>query len=365
MRKIRVFMSFMKERDWLEQMAARGWLLRNITLGMLYRFEPTTPCEKVYEIDRFAITSHSTIADLTAKTRALDIASQFGWQLITHDEDMNYYFVKDKAGDETDEFYDDEDSRRERAERYRRRFCVDLPSLSLLTLLTVGIIYLALCFFFHLIPTLEMAVPAVTHILLWSYFFSAFFFTVYTLYLIHLGGQLYSEFNMSRTEWEKYRSCSEKKRFTTLGQLRFWLEEKSASGFALKEAKNGRFYFEETSEYYQYFIDTKANLKKRLKKEGLSLHKEKKDWYVQSLNWYAMSLASCTCHQLEPVTVMNKAFLLYRRPLSGEPSPWENDRELIWTRHPLVKTLILFLGCYAFGYIVGFVIAFLTNMLMY
>lgn len=127
MKKLKFFFSLLKERDWLEGMASQGWLLTNMTWGVLYHFEKTEPCEKVFEVERFAITAHPTVADLTARARALDITSQFGWEQVTHDEDMNYYFMKDKAGDETDEFYDNAELRKERAERYRKHFSIEQP----------------------------------------------------------------------------------------------------------------------------------------------------------------------------------------------------------------------------------------------
>lgn len=51
MKKTKFFLSVLKERDWLEEMAAKGYILKNITMGMCYDFEETEPCEKVYEID--------------------------------------------------------------------------------------------------------------------------------------------------------------------------------------------------------------------------------------------------------------------------------------------------------------------------
>ena len=80
MKKIKFFLSLLKERDWLEEMATQGWLLTNMTMGIIYTFKPVKPCEKVYEIERFAITSHPTVEELTARTRAFDITSQFGWE---------------------------------------------------------------------------------------------------------------------------------------------------------------------------------------------------------------------------------------------------------------------------------------------
>ena len=88
MKKTKFFLSVLKERDWLEEMAAKGYILKNITMGMCYDFEETEPCEKVYEIERFAVgmSGEADKEELTAKRNALDIAGQMGWQPVAHDE---------------------------------------------------------------------------------------------------------------------------------------------------------------------------------------------------------------------------------------------------------------------------------------
>ena len=43
MKKIKRFKSLLKERDWLEEMATQGWLLQNITLGIIYDFKAIEP----------------------------------------------------------------------------------------------------------------------------------------------------------------------------------------------------------------------------------------------------------------------------------------------------------------------------------
>ena len=92
MKKIKFFTSLAKERDWLEEMARQGFLLTNITMGVIYTFQGCEPCEKVYEVERFAISANPSITELTARTNAIDVATQFGWEMVTHDENMNYYF---------------------------------------------------------------------------------------------------------------------------------------------------------------------------------------------------------------------------------------------------------------------------------
>ena len=78
MKKVKYYTSFLKERDWLEEMATQGWLLTDIKLGIIYYFKEIPPCEKVYELERFAISANPTISELTARSNAIELAKEFG-----------------------------------------------------------------------------------------------------------------------------------------------------------------------------------------------------------------------------------------------------------------------------------------------
>lgn len=350
MKKIKFFISLLKERDWLEEMAAQGWLLTNLTFGVLYHFKQVEPCEKVFEIERFAITSHSTATDLTARTRAFDIASQFGWTQITHDEDMNYYFVKDKAGDETDEFYDDAESRRERAERYRKHYSMEQPRNLLSELLIISFIYILLFL------VLGNDNPT-QRIMMWFYVIAATIQIVLIYCSMALGQQIHTEFCMSRKEWEQHKKHNEKKRFKKVQQLRSYLQEKSEFGLSLKGYENGCYMFEEDSQRYNYFIDTKSCLKKRLKESGIEFADEKKDLGTQSLKWYEMSIANAAQYDLKPVAVIDKIVLIYKRPYSDKPLPWENGNVNINYSTPARAAVILLVCSGIIGFVIGFLVA--------
>ncbi len=346
MTKVKFFLSLLKERDWLEEMARQGWLLTNITLGVIYHFTETEPCEKVYEVDRFAITAHPAVSDLTAKARALDITSQFGWKQVTHDENMNYYFVKDKAGDETDEFYDTPELRMERAQRYRQNYSVEEPFHLISGFLGLTIFYIFL--FYVLADT-----PSTQRSMMWLYVILAVFELLIIYGSMKCGQLYYTEFNMSRNEWEQYKKHREKKHFNKVQQLRSYLQEKSEFGLSLKTYDNNHFIFEEDSERYDYFVDTKKSLKKRLKEAGQTFTEENKDLQVQSLKWYETSIANAAQYDLTPVAVVNKNILIYKRPHSEECLPWENGNENIrFIAPPLVAALYL-LSCFALGFVIG------------
>ncbi len=348
MKKIKFFMSIMEERDWLEEMATQGWLLTNLTMGIIYTFEAMEPCEKVYEIERFAISSHPTIEQLTAKSRAIDIASQFGWKVVTHDEQMNYYFVKDKANDETDEFYDDKASRLDRAERYRNFFAVEVPLNALKIDLLVTLLYMIVFLFTKNNPKVF-----------------TFFLTVYMLAIaidlflatqnMKWGQIFYTEFSMSREEWTVYKAHREKYKFKKVQQLRSYLQEKSASGLALKDYNANYYSFEKDTTRYNYFVDTRKNLKKRLKQNGQTLTRETKDLLDNSTSWYEHSIAEAAAYGLKPVVVIHKNVLVYKRPYDSEAAlPWENGNENIAHYTPCGSALVFIIACLALGFVIGF-----------
>lgn len=305
MKKWKFFMSLLKERDWLEEMAAKGWLLKDMTLGMLYHFEEIEPTRKVYEIDRFTVFGKPKTRMLTARTTAFDIARQSGWEIVTHDEDMNYYFVKDKAGDESDEFYDD-DTRKERAEKYRRHLGYEQPVELLSIFLFVTIIY-ALKFLYSGVQGERLG------IFLIIYIFCALLITGVSLASVFWGQRYYDELCLSREEWEHRKRYGEKRKFNKTDQLLTYLQDKNAQGLVLSDCVDGMFLFDETNHTYHYEIDTKHALKKRMKEEGKKYQEEKKDWNMQSIQWYEMSIDQARKHGLELVCVIDAGTLVYKR----------------------------------------------------
>ncbi|MBR5798792.1 MAG: DUF2812 domain-containing protein [Lachnospiraceae bacterium] len=344
--RVKWFLSLYKERDWLEEMARKGYLLNNLTLGIIYHFTECEPCEKVYEVERFAISARPTIAELTAKARALDITSQFGWKQVTHDESMNYYFVKDKAGDETDEFYDTPELRMDRAQRYRQFYSVE-SSLGLLILLLVMSAFYVL--FFYVLGDS----PDTQRGLMWLYVILMLVELFILYFNMKMGQTFYQEFLMSRKEWEQYKKYRQKKRFNKVQQLRVYLQEKSENGLALKTYEDGHYIFEEDEDRYNYFVDTKRNMKKRLKQENKTYKDESKDIMFQSLNWYEASIANAAKYGLTPVAVVEKNLLIYKRPFSEEALPWENGNENLRIISPALASLLYLLSCFVLGAVIG------------
>lgn len=351
MKKWKFFLSLLKERDWLEEMAAQGWVLTDITFGMLYHFKKVEPCQKVFEIERFAVSSKPTVGELKARMLAIDVATQAGWEVVTHDESMNYYFMKDRAGDETDEFYDEEELRKGRAERYRKYYAWEEPVKLLAELLILSvIIFLADILVgqrdFHIWYTLYAVVAT---------------FDVSAAYFIMKYGQkIYDEMSMSREQWELKKKYSEQKSFKKIQQLRVFLQEKSEQGLALVGVDKDIFLFEKDSTRYNYYIDTKKSLKKRLKEQGNPFQDEKKDWGAYSLKWYETSIAQAEEKGMKLACVMGKNVLIYKKTYSDELLPWENGNEDLRYINMNATMLLVMVCAFAIGAVVGVALALLT-----
>ena len=359
MKKFKVFLSLFKERDWLEEMATKGWLLKDMTLGMIYHFEKMEPAEKVYEIDRFTVLRKPKKNMLLARKTALDIASQSGWEVVTHDEDMNYYFVKDKAGDESDEFYDDAELRRERAEKYRRHLTYDV----LMELLGVVLFVSVVCLLgFGVLEFLGDSGESICG-LAWGYLVLVAFLSGYSLFALWYGDWVYEELCLSREEWEQRKRFGEKRKFSKTQSLLSFLQKKNEQGLVLVDYSDGKYLFEETETDFQYEIDTKQALVKRLKAQGKKYHWERKDWNLQSFQWYEMSIAEAQSRGLELVCIIDGETLVYKRnsEIQGQDLLCDADynESMGWKQKVLSKGWIGLLP-FVIGAVIGFLVAILN-----
>lgn len=352
MKKIKFFMSLLKERDWLEEMATKGWLLTDITWGMIYHFKKAEPCEKVFEIERFGVSAHPTVQELNARRFAIDVATQSGWEVVTHDEEMNYYFMKDKAGDETDEFYDDAESRRERAERFRKRYSYEVPKELLEGWIFVSVLYL--------IATILIVCVKETFDMGFVSFFIIGMAVEIALIRLYLkwGQQFYKELSLSREEWDNRKAHSVKKRFSKAKQLYSFLQEQNAHELSLAGYEDGRYLFEKDTNRYNYYVDTKSSLRKRMKKQGNHFKEEKKDWFLRSPKWYETSIADAEQYGLKPVCVIKSDMIIYKRVYSNEKLPVENGNINISIQSKILKVsgafMLLMIASFAIGFMIGY-----------
>ncbi len=344
MRKIKLFTSIHKERDWLEAMASQGQFLTHVTLGFLYHFEENTPCEKVYAIERFDISLRATVAELNARNHALMLAAESGWTEVSHDEDMNYYFVKDKSGSDADEFYQDETDRNAQAERFRKHYTHDAP----LSLLVEWLIISVFCMLILLmmLPILKEIEPGIPVIFGLIYIITTITEIGSAFYNILLGHYLYDELLLSRKEWESHKEFAHKKQFRTIGQLKEFLSQQLDKGLVLKKYEKNHYQFEPDSNPYDYFIDTKANLRKRM-----SLQDSLPD--SESMKWYEISIMNASEYGLSPLGVIRNNAIIYSRPHSQAPLPTENERHSLHHRFPSLAGAALIAGALLLGLFIG------------
>jgi len=344
MKKIKFFTSIYKERDWLETMASQGQFLTHVTLGFLYHFEENTPCEKVYAIERFDISLRATVSELNARNHALKLAAESGWTEVTHDEDMNYYFVKDKTGSAGDEFYQDESDRKARAERFRSHYTYDAP----LSLLVEWLIISVFCMLILLmmLPILKQIEPGIPVIFGLIYIITTITEIGSAFYNILLGQYLYDELLLSRKEWELHKQFSHKKHFRTVGQLKEFLAQQNEKGLVLTKYEKNHYQFESDLNPYDYFIDTKANLKKRMRTQQAVPDSE-------SLKWYELSIKDASEYGLSPLGIIRNNAIIYSRPHSQAPLPTENERLSLHHRFPSLAGAALIAGALLLGLFIG------------
>lgn len=318
MKKLKIYVSLLKERDWLEEMARKGFLLKNITMGVWYEFEEAEPCEKVYEIENFACGNDADREELCAREYALEIAEESGWKVVTHDEAMNYYFVKDRAGDESDEFYEDAESRRKKAEKVRKLYAVDMPKMLMSMLFIIGILY-ALLF---ILPGIDMEASLNLH----RVFFAVTMLELVSVLInIYAGESLYKDMILSREEWELKKKYSEKISFRKAQKLLDYLQKKDQQGLKFVRCKEGVYYFAPSKVHYQYYLDTQKALKKRCKANGNMMSADRKDVAKLGMAWREQSMKEAGALCLEMVGMSEQGTLIYRKNVIEPETRWNEN----------------------------------------
>lgn len=346
-------MSVLKERDWLEEMATKGWQLCGLNLGIRYHFKEITPTEKVYDIERFALnySRNAKKQELEARKTALDIATQTGWEVAAVDESLNYYFVKDKTNDGYDELYDDDEMRQKKAEKYRSYLSIEQPKQLTMMSLLILVIYSAL---FLLLGTLGQSNKVPLIVLMVVLFINS----GCTLMGIIWGQKIYKELSMSREHWELIKKYSVKKSFGKINELIEFLEEKDKEGLRLVEFDKKTYLFEEAKSHYTYYADTKSALKRRMKMFGKRYKNDYRDLEQLGTHWQEMSMDEARQLGLEVVCSVENGTIIYRCNKEKEVR-WETGASKTTRRDQMKASLIFFIICF----LIGFVYAFIKDML--
>lgn len=304
--KWKFFTSMYEEIEWLESMARQGWMLSDINLGVRYTFTQCEPAEMVYEVENFALSfsKNAKKQELEAQRTASDLIEQTGWKLVARDEGMSSYYVKERTNDGYNELYDDVESRRLRAEKYRTLYCIEQPKelMKLTLIMTIFSIFIALVDFdrgfliFDLVYTLLMVGMS--------------------LYSIYGGELIYRELCMSRAEWKERKKNSMKYTFKRSEDLLTYLQQRDKADLKLVECEGNTYIFEPSREHYRYYMDTKSALKQRMKQKRQKYQEDWKDMNQIGTRWHEVSMQEAKELGMEVVCTVKNGTLIYRCPES-------------------------------------------------
>lgn len=351
-KKFKLFFLFSKERQWLEDMALKGYILENISGGVYYHFRKEKPQHLVYEIDRFCLEKHPSRADIMEKEEFLQIAKDTGWREVTHDESLNYYFVREYDDDGFNELYIDDESRLRKVNKLRNFYDHQLNVIQKLSAFVSVLLLLFLIF----MPEER----SFTNLCCCYIACNTIFLSLSKSYL----PKFYADCGMSRDEIEQQKK--EKKEqlrvhkiiFTSKGFIKF-LNKQAANGLELISMTNFTYTFRKTqATSLGYAIDTKSMVNARRKSEGMDKIKDSKDLLMISQDWLSSSLAYAESHGLTYLCARESDFALYKSEQKGQiPEDMKKNKNLFISKSANVSIFILV--CAIIGFVAGFTIAYL------
>lgn len=362
--KIRkMFYSCMKEKVWLEEKALEGWKLHNVKLGYIYEFEPIEPTRLVYEFERFDLSSHPSPGEIRQKEQFMDMAAETGWEILTCDEALTYYLCKPYNEHDTNELYNDIESRQLRAARFRTAF--DDMGRSLLGYpLAINVIMFLLLAMegFRVTETFTRVY------LVFTLVYSTICFITQFLYK-KLSDDMYAELCLSAEEWKKKFDYSRenvmkcRKVIVSSKALVRFLNKQAARGWYLsgvsmfsytftREAPEGQ-----TTVYYA--VDNSSSVRRRLKQSGLILERNPKDITNIGFEWLEQSIKTAQQEGMQYVCAFHKQFAIYSSPNPAAASAFQKKRIAVgWMSYSFVQFVLV---CALLGGVVGFLAGMLSH----
>ncbi len=344
MKKTRWFISGRKEKLWLEEMAQQGWFFTNITWsGIRYTFEQGEPKKMVYEVDRFDLPKSPSLSEIQAKKEFFELAEEMGWQEVTHDVDMNYYFSKEWEEDGVNELYETHEMRKIHGDKYYHHFVEQAKGLNWLSLF-LGVIWMIT----GVIGGGKADLFGLGYLM---------FVIGYSMMMEYFGRLWKSELSISAEEWRKqqeHRSrCKEVKRFFLSSKsLERYLVKMSREGWHVTQITNNRYYFEKGEpEEREYVIDSKNSVMNRLSKALRKEYEDGKDIMMQNQDWQYQSVEDAKALGWNYLCASGNLLILYTR----EEKPQEE--EVLATKSCCLHPWLLFYaGCFLAGFVIGFII---------
>ncbi|MBN2385722.1 MAG: DUF2812 domain-containing protein [Anaerolineales bacterium] len=108
----RYFWSISSEETWLEQMALRGWRLKQVSRFGAYTFDKTAPEKRVYKID------YRTFRSPLDQAEYLKLFDDSGWQPVMDQGTNGAYYFSSACEDASHDIFSDDESRAHRNLRY-------------------------------------------------------------------------------------------------------------------------------------------------------------------------------------------------------------------------------------------------------
>lgn len=309
-KKIKLFVSFQKERLWLEEMAQKGWFLVNINGGMYYTFEKGEPKNMMYEIDRFNLPKKPTLEEIRHKEFFMDMAEELGWKEVTHNEALTYYFCKEYNEEDINELYNDEESRRHRAKKFSSFYHKKAQEMVVCVTFVVLIDFLTML--------LSNILPELESLLSWyNYFVLGYAVLANSLALAYwkIGKKTEEELLLDRQEWKKKRENTKckKKLIFTIRRLKRFLREQEENGWILTDVSATKYYFVRKEDKHQiYTMDSKWLMNKRRKEKQEEVIKDKKDWEGMNNDWQVQSLKDAEEKGWKFVCALENRAIIYR-----------------------------------------------------
>lgn len=310
-KKIKCFLTFHKEREWLEKMALQGYMLEDVKFGVYYYFRKDIPKHMLYEVDRFDLKRNPNLTEMMEKKNFIDMAKEGGWQEVTHDESLTYYFTKEYEEDGFNDLYNDEESIQVRADKFRNYY-LSQAELLVKMIVLVAIAGLLLNLFIEKISG-GAAQSLTDSAKIWNTFCGIYVAATsfMTCVLFKMSKVMYEDFRM--TSKESRQIHKEKRLILTTKGLQKYLKKHAEKGEKLISMGMLTYTFEKTDSRAAAFVmDTKSMVNERRKKAGKERISDTKDWNMMGNDWQYESIAYAGEHGLECLCALDNRAIIYQ-----------------------------------------------------
>lgn len=361
-KKLKFFLRFPREREWLEEMALQGYMLEDVKFGTYYSFRKDTPKHMLYEVDRFDLKRNPTLSEMMEKKNFIDMANEVGWKEVTHDESLNYYFTKEYEKDGFNDLYNNEESMQMRADKFRNFYLSQAKLLikMIAFVATVGLLLDLLLVGSGIDNVKIQQMKMAYHILFGIYIV---FTSLFTCLTFKISDMAYEDMQMmSRETWRKQKNRGIRKErhliITTRG-LQKYLKKHAQKGEKLVSMGMLTYTFEKTTnKAVDFVMDTKSMVDERRRKAGMKRISDTKDWNMMGNDWQAESIAYAREHGLECLCAFDNRAIIYQvYDKKDIPEDMEKQRVRLFSIIGGTGMLMLI------GGVIGLVLGIVSSML--